>query len=340
MRKSRALHARDRLAVLLSLVPYLLDRGRVSVTEAAEHFELAPEEIRRAVRMIAVSGVPGETTQYQPNDLFDINWDDLEENDHIVLTHQVAIDDSPRFSGREAAALIAGMQYLAALPENEGSDRIALLMGKLSRGASAQPSAVAVGRRSGTDGALAAIRTAIAGDVQLTFDYRNSRGGAESRAVDPFLLESVDDDWYLRAWCHLRQGVRTFRVDRMTRVVSTELATVHRRGDVVLSERLFEASAEDLMVELSVARTALPLLGDYLTDAEIVDDPLSDRVRIDVRVAHEHGLTRLAAGFPGLVEVLAPVSARSAVAAWARAALDAYDAAATTAVGEHGEEDS
>ncbi|NQX10284.1 WYL domain-containing protein [Microbacteriaceae bacterium VKM Ac-2855] len=324
MRKSRSLQARDRLAVLLSLVPYLLDRGRVAVDEAAIHFDLPPDEIRRAVRMIAVSGVPGETTQYQPNDLFDINWDDFEENDHIVLTHQVAIDDSPRFSGREAAALIAGMQYLAALPENEGSDRIALLMGKLARGASAQPSAVAVGRRVGTDGVLATIRAAIGADVQLTFDYRNSRGGAESRSVDPFVLESVDDDWYLRGWCHLREGVRTFRADRMSHVVRTDRPIVHRRTEVKLSERLFEASEHDLLVELSVARSALPLLGDYLADAEIADDDAGERVRISVRVAHEHGLTRLAAGFPGLVTVLAPPSARSAVAEWARSAIVGY----------------
>lgn len=324
MRKSRALHARDRLAVLLSLVPYLLDRGRVSVAEAATHFDLAPDEIRRAVRMIAVSGIPGETSQYQANDLFDISWDDFEENDHIVLTHQVAIDDSPRFSGREAAALIAGMQYLAALPENEGSDRIALLMGKLSRGASTQPSAVAVGRRVGTDGVLATVRSAIAADVQVTFDYRNSRGGAESRSVDPFLLESVDDDWYLRGWCHLRQGVRTFRVDRMSNVVRTDSPVLHRRSEVKLSERLFEASAQDLLVSLSIARSGLPLLGDYLTDAEVVGEDDSERVVATVRVAHEHGLTRLAAAHPGLVTVLGPPSARAAVAVWARAALERY----------------
>ena len=100
----------------------------------AEHFRVPEEQIREAVRLIAVSGIPGETSQYQHGDLFDIAWDDFEDNDQIVLTHLVAIDDTPRFSGREAAALIAGLQYLSALPESADRTAMATLADKLSRG--------------------------------------------------------------------------------------------------------------------------------------------------------------------------------------------------------------
>lgn len=328
MARPRSLQARDRLAVLLSLVPYLLDRGRVSVAEVAQHFEISEEEVRRAVRLIAVSGIPGETAQYQANDLFDISWDDFEENDHVVLTQQVAIDDSPRFSSREAAALIAGMQYLAALPENQGNDRIASLMGKLSRGASATPSAVAVSRGTGADAGLATIRTALAGGTQLAFDYRSARGETEARLVDPFLLESVDRDWYLRGWDHLREGVRTFRVDRMRALSDTGAPIVRRRNEVTLPERLFEASDTDLVVDLLVAPSSVPLLGDYAVDAEFppVDAEQEDRgTLVRIRVAHLEGLTRLVASLPGLVTVVAPDAARAAVAQWTRAALAGYD---------------
>ena len=116
--RKKPMLAQDKLAFLLALVPYLMDHDRVSVENAAAHFGVPAGQIREAVRLIAVSGVPGETSQYQHGDLFDIAWDEFEENDQIVLTQMVAIDDSPRFSAREAAALIAGLQYLSALPEN------------------------------------------------------------------------------------------------------------------------------------------------------------------------------------------------------------------------------
>ena len=62
--------------------------------------------------LIAVSGVPGDTDSYQHGDLFDIDWDAFEEHDEIVLTNLVAIDDSPRFSAREAD----GAHRRAAVP--------------------------------------------------------------------------------------------------------------------------------------------------------------------------------------------------------------------------------
>ncbi|BDZ47279.1 hypothetical protein GCM10025866_31880 [Naasia aerilata] len=131
---ARPLQAQDKLAFLLSLVPYLIDHEQVSVAEAAKHFGVRDDEMRRAVELIAVSGLPGDSDAYLHNDLFDINWDEFEENDLIVLTHSVAIDESPRFSARETAALLAGLQYLSALPENADRAALASLMNKLARG--------------------------------------------------------------------------------------------------------------------------------------------------------------------------------------------------------------
>jgi proteasome accessory factor C len=318
-----ALHAADKLAFLLSLVPWLMDHERVSVAEAAAHFGVSVAEIRRAVELIAVSGVPGETTQYQHGDLFDIAWDDFEQNDVIVLTNLVAIDDSPRFSAREAAALIAGLQYLSSLPENADRAAIATLMSKLSRGASSEPSQVAVDQ-SETNEVLGLVGRAVEAGVQLEFDYRGTRGVAERRRVDPLRVESVDADWYLRAWDHLREAPRTFRLDRIAAPALTSTPIAHRADDVALPETLFEGSPDDLVVVIDLDSAAAPLLADYGPDEP---EPLEhDRVRLRLRVNRLGTLCRLVAGLPGRPEVVAPESARSAVADWARRAIERYDA--------------
>ncbi|MFM9878193.1 MAG: helix-turn-helix transcriptional regulator, partial [Rhodoglobus sp.] len=257
--------AQDKLAFLLSLVPYLMDRDRVSVAEAAIHFGVPQEQIREAVRLISVSGIPGETASYQHGDLFDISWDDFEDNDEIVLTNLVAIDDSPRFSAREAAALIAGLQYLSALPEHSDRAAVASLQSKLSRGASAVPSQVAV-EASETDDTVRLIREAVEKSVQLKFDYLNSRGELENRHVDPLRVESVDADWYLRGWCHLREAVRTFRLDRISQALVTDEPITHGATDVTLPDTLFEGSPDDLLVTIDVAAGAEALLADYVPD--------------------------------------------------------------------------
>lgn len=323
------LQARDKLAFLLSLVPWLMDHDGATVTETAEHFGVPPEQIRDAVNLIAVSGVPGETDAYQHEDLFDINWDAFEERDEIVLTNLVAIDDSPRFSAREAAALIAGLQYLSSLPENADRASIATLMNKLSRGASAAPSQVGV-ERGETDAALAStlalIRQSVDSGLQLELDYLTSAGERERRRVDPLRVESFDEDWYLRGWCHLREAVRTFRLDRISNAVVTDAPIEHRADEVPLPERLFEASPDDLEVTIEVAASAMPLIADYIRDgaATVPSPDDATRVRTTLRVSHYHGLKRLLASMPGVARVVAPESARAAVAEWAAAGLARY----------------
>jgi proteasome accessory factor C len=340
--KQQPLQARDKLAFLLSLVPWLMDHDGATVSAAAAHFGMTPAQIREAVELIAVSGVPGETDSYQHEDLFDINWDAFEERDEIVITNLVAIDDSPRFSAREAAALIAGLQYLSALPENADRAAIASLMSKLSRGASSTPSQVGVGgavvagvTESGTDlravapdplaPTLAIIRASVERGVQLELDYLNSQGQRERRRVDPLRVESIDADWYLRGWCHLREAVRTFRLDRISNAVITEEPIKHRAGDsdVRLPDVLFEPSPDDLEVTIEVAPSAVPLLADYIPDGATSVEH-DGRIRTTVRVSHYHGLKRLITSMPGVATVVAPPSARAAVESWASSGAARY----------------
>lgn len=334
--RTQPLQARDKLAFLLSLVPWLMDHDGAKVSEAAEHFGMTPAQIREAVELIAVSGVPGETDSYQHEDLFDINWDAFEERDEIVITNLVALDDSPRFSAREAAALIAGLQYLSALPENADRAAIASLMSKLSRGASAEPSQFGV-EGAVTTGAittiapdplaptLALIRHCVERGVQLELDYLNVQGQRERRRVDPLRIESIDADWYLRGWCHLREAIRTFRLDRISNAVITDEPIEHRvtDSDLRLPDVLFEASPDDLEVTIEVSASAMPLLVDYLPDGATTVG-LSGRIRTTLRVSHYHGLKRLIASMPGVATVVAPPSARAAVAAWAREGAARY----------------
>jgi proteasome accessory factor C len=322
--KAKPPQAGDKLAFLLVLVPFLMERGRVSVTDVATHFRVAPEQVRDAVRLIAMSGIPGDTGTYQHGDLFDLAWDDFDDNDEILLTNLVAIDDSPRFSSREAAALIAGLQYLSGLPENADRTAISTLMAKLSRGASAEPSPVAV-EGSESNSVLKVIHESVEKGTQLGFDYLDWKGERQHRRVDPLRVESLDNDWYLRAWDHLRESVRTFRIDRIIDPVSSADPVAYRSRDIALGDSLFEGSRDDVTVTLDVARAALPLLADF-SPSEPTSSPDPDRVLTTISVPHFHRLKRLVAGMSGVVRVVEPQEARDAVREWAAAAEAAYTA--------------
>jgi proteasome accessory factor C len=333
-KRAKPLRAPDKLVFLLSFVPYLLEQRVVDVAEAAQHFGMTEDEIRDAVRLIATSGLPGSTGTYQPNDLFDIDWDSFEEDDVIVIVHHVAIDDAPRLSAREAAALIAGLQYLSALPENAGSASLASLMAKLTAGASSAPSRLAVAETE-ADASLALIREAVAEGRQVEFDYLNARGEAGRRRADPLRIISQDTDWYLQAYCHTREDVRNFRVDRMSELVVTE-EPIGDHSHRTVPDTLFQTSESDLAVVVDVSPSTLPLLADYLADSSARE--VDGRLRVTLRLAHVHGLKRLVAGLPGLVTVVSPAEARAAVESWAAAGLAGY--ASTEASVTHGETDT
>lgn len=319
---SRPLRASDKLTHLLTLVPYLMTQERVSVDEAAQHFQVTPEQIRKWVEIIATSGIPGDTGQYLHDDLFDIAWDDFLKNDHIVLSHRVAIEYSPKFSGKEAAALIAGLQYLSALPEQSDRDAVASLMAKLTGGASQSLAEVAVAD-TGQEGDVPLIRDAVKRGLQLEFDYLSARGERERRVVDPLRIDSTDDSWYLRGWCHLRESVRTFRLDRMSNLQLLAEPITRHAHDVVLPKTLFDGSDADVDVVLELPPGALGLIADY-SPKPVGEADVDGLVRATIRVASFHGLKRLVAGLSGVVRVVWPDEARQVVAEWADAGAAAY----------------
>jgi len=323
-RQDRLLSA-DRLSFLIAFVPWLAARERSTVGEAARHFGVSEELIRQTVLLVAMSGRPGETRWADPlpDEMFDIDWEAFEERDELVLTHVLDLETAPRFSAREAAAVIAGLQYLAGLPETDGSARIAALQDKLSRGTAGTPSRVGVVSTGADPERLARIREATDRGVQLEFTYLNEQGRRARRTVDPLRIESADDNWYLRAWCHLRDAVRTFRLDRITDLTVTSLPVGHTASDVALGDELFTPAGDDLDVTVELPADALPLLGDFLVDAKL-EDLGHGRVRATLRVAHVHGIKRLAARMPGIFTVIAPTDARVTVYEWASTALRAY----------------
>ncbi|HEU0257704.1 MAG TPA: WYL domain-containing protein [Microbacteriaceae bacterium] len=315
-------HATDRVVLLLALIPYVLEHGSVTVPEAAQHFGVAAERIRRAVRLIAVSGVPGQSRRYLPGDLFDIDWDDFEDHDRIVLTHLVAIDEVPRLSAREAAALIAGLQYLQPWLAGEQRAGEASLMAKLVRSSSAEPSAVAVDAGA-PDDRIGPLRAAIEQARQVEFDYHSVGGETMRRIVDPLRLDAIDDAWYLRGWCHTRQAVRTFRLERVSGLRATARPTVFRAGSLPIPERIFDGTGADFVIDVEVDDGYLPMIVAYLE----ADTPVVRRGeawRTTVRAAHVHGVKRLAARLCGRLRVIEPASARRAVAEWAREGLAGY----------------
>lgn len=331
MRVHSSLPATDRAALLLQLVPYLIAKGEVSVAEAADEFDVTPERMREMVEGLTVIGRPGDSGYWQmANELFDIDWDLLEQQDLIVITNTVGLERAPRLTAREAAALLAGLQLAATIPGVADTQVFSGLLAKLARGAASAPADVVVAPGP-VDAARHVVADALRTRVAVTFTYKAPDSAATTRTVDPVKVVIADGQWYLQGWCHLREAMRTFHLDRVDGLVLTDIPVAHSQEPI---PGWFEDTSDDLIVTLEFPVSVAPLLGDYLDRAVVTTRQGLTTARL--RVADELSLRRLAARRGGDVRILAPGGARDAAREWAEAGLALYTGAGDAPDGDPG----
>jgi proteasome accessory factor C len=311
----------DRLAFLLALVPYLIDQVAVTVDEVAAHFRTTPERIRRAVELIAMSGVPDAAGSVLPGaDMFDIDWDQFEQHS-IIRFRQAPLTEQPRLSGREAAALIAGLTTIMTLPDFAERADLVTLRDKLTRGASAAVAPVAVAS-SNPGVVLQEVRRAQSARERLILDYARADGGRDERLVDPVRLDSVDGVWYLRGWCLSREAERTFRIDRIASVRTAGLADEHPPSEADPASLFTGSAIAPVRVELELTEAAMPLIADYLPGEIRPVASVPGAIHAVVELSHTAKVGRLAARLAGAGRIVDPHSAQEA-RDWAERAIAA-----------------
>ncbi|WP_336645465.1 helix-turn-helix transcriptional regulator [Microbacterium sp. USHLN186] len=317
--------AADRVRLYLTLVPYLLERGQVTVDEAAADFGVTPAELRAMVEKLTVIGLPGDSGYWQlPQEMFDIDWGLLEEHDIIEITNDVALRRVPRLTAREAAALLTGLQMVASVPAVAESGLVAGLMAKLARGAADAPPALVVAPPAVSE-VQEVVSRALQEGVAVTFQYQAPDAAPTTRTVDPMQIRIDDGQWYLQGWCHLRTATRTFHLDRVSDPALTDIAITHADATVPAEVGADDAAAGEVTVR--VPERMASLIGSFPQE-EI--DRYGGQVTLRIRMADPRGIKRIAARFGGALEVLHPPLARDTTREWAAAGLDLY--AATDAV--------
>ena len=73
-----------------------------------------------------------------------------------------------------------------------------------------------------TSNNLEAVRQAIDDHIKVELQYLSLKGEQTQRIVWPLLLYFWGDKWTLGAWCEMRQGFRSFRVDLMQELILTD----------------------------------------------------------------------------------------------------------------------
>ena len=250
------------------------------------------------------------------------------------------LDRPLKLTADEALALRVAARALADVPglaERENIDALESAQAKLAFASGALPEFAAgatppmqVALEPETE-ALATVRQALEERRQLRLRHLvPSRDEVTERTVDPMRLVSVDGRWYLESWCHLAEGVRLFRLDRMVEASlggpAEPLPTEAVPRD--LAEGLFQPRDEDLTVVLELEPAARWVADYYPVEqaTELAGPDGGDApgaLRVELRTPDPGWVVRLAPRLGGQGRVVSPPSVVAAVRALATAALAA-----------------
>lgn len=317
MPKLKGFNGEDRYNFLLALVGYLGHRGEVPLEEVSTHFDLESDYIVKALKSLneATAQVGGfeEWPFYVDIDLLDEGV--------VSLTTAEVIDDVPRLSTRQAAAISAGLSYLASIPEFAHNNEIQDLMRKISAGSSRGAVEVISVAPGSIEAGVDTLRQAILGNRAISCEYINRKREKTVREIEPLRIDLENGVWYLRGYCPINQGVRNFLIEHMRsiEILDREISDVALKvGEI--EDATYVAAVTDTTVTVEVTPEAYRLITEFQAVTE-PKDVGSGTIRAEIKVGHLPNLGRLIAKYGGAARVISPAEARDVVRNYALSVL-------------------
>lgn len=200
----------DRLYALVEELRAVAPRRR-SARWLAERFEVSSRTVERDLSALQAAGVPiwadaGRAGGYAIDAA------------HTLAPLGLTVD--------EALAVLIGLGMLSSSPFRESALSSARKVTAVMGNDDAQRT-FRLARRihlleaDARPGGPAVLETALSENSVLRIRYRDGTDQTTERDVEPLGYIGKGQDWYLIAWCRLRDGIRAFRGDRVLEAALT-----------------------------------------------------------------------------------------------------------------------
>ena len=205
---------------VLGVLELLQTHGRMSGVELARRIKVDGRTLRRYISRLEEIGVPITT----------------ERGRHGAYMLVAGYKLPPMmFTDEEALALSVGLLAARSLALTDAAPAVASAQAKLERVMPAnlkrrvraidETVALDLSRSapSATNDALLALSSAAQSQLRVSMRYRAAQREETERDFDPYGLAYRGGRWYVVGMCHLRGGLRSFRLDRVQSVRAREI---------------------------------------------------------------------------------------------------------------------
>ncbi|MDG5473121.1 YafY family protein [Jeotgalibacillus sp. ET6] len=286
---------------LFYIVYILLEKGSVTASELAEHFEVSTRTIYRDVEALSQAGVPIYAKQGKGGgihlvDRFTLNKVLLsdKEQDEILLALQSL--SAVRFPDLDHV-----QSKLNSLFEKNRVDWIEVDFSPWGSGKWQKE-------------IFHQLKHAILNQQSITFDYYGSDGEKSSRKVAPIKILFKDKSWYVQGHCFDRNALRTFKLTRMADLSITDKSPLYEYPENLI------AAADSKEIETNKISLKLKIAGEGAY--RVYDDFNADEItlegdgsyRINANLPGGEWLFNFLLSYGSLLEVMEPKPIRSELA--------------------------
>ena len=277
--------AADRLRRVLAVVPWIVANPGQLVSDVARRFGLSESDLLADLGVVFMVGLP----PYSPDALIDVQIDD---EGRVTILLADYFSRPLRLTPGQGLALLASSEALLSVPGTDTDGALARALDKLANAVGVE-SASAVDIRLGLaeESTLDQLRSAAAAGTEVEIVYYSyNRDATTVREIAPWRVFADAGNWYVHAWCHVADGERVFRVDRVE-----ELKPLGRPARVEVAgagrDKVFLAAEQTSRVTLRLDPEAA-----WVVDAYPVEDIVEEAdggIRVTLAVSEIPWLERL-----------------------------------------------
>jgi predicted DNA-binding transcriptional regulator YafY len=308
---------------LLAIVLELQGKGWQRAEDLAATFETCKRTIYRDIQALGQAGVPVVSTPGRGYSLMEGYFlPPLSFSADEAIIVLLGSDYMARnFDAQYRAAAESASRKIAGVLSEKRRAEVAYLQNSLHF--------VVSSRHAHPDeqAKLEQLRRAIIERRTVRFHYQRRQGSEDeaietARDADPYGLAHVNDSWYLTAYCHLRQGVRIFRLNRMGGLALLHETFTRPAGFTMQMERPQEPYGQVVRVlfDQEIARWVLESPSFFT----VAQEETSEGLLVTLRVRYEQDVLQWLLSWGKHVHVLEPASLQQLIAEEAEAIWHTY----------------
>ncbi|WP_338997462.1 YafY family transcriptional regulator [Fusobacterium animalis] len=279
---------------LFRILYYILEKEKVTANELAEKFEVSVRTIYRDIDSISSVGVPIFTTQGKGGG--------------IKIDNEFILNKS-LFDANEKEQIIAALQGLEKTNEAYKSELITKLSAlfKIKNSNWIEIDFTSWRSNNTYQDLFNALKTTIINKNIISFSYNSSKAEKINRKVKPIRLLFKEQDWYLYAFCLLRNDFRYFKLSRMKDLEVLAINYEDNFENAVLKKEL---KYENIVnTKLKFDKNVAFRVYDEFNEAVIEDK--NDNLCVEIKIPNNYKLYNYIFSFGANVEILEPEEIRN-----------------------------